>query len=108
MKSKKTAFFPAHKRNTRVLIRALLVGFFVFDRQARAQSILAPGPQPPDQTPPAMQQVNEMDVFATPPPTEAQPFKWGPLTLRPHPYYQFLYADGLPFNTNQVANSTIQ
>lgn len=84
------------------------MGFFALDRQVRAQDILAPGPQPPDQTPPAMQQASEMDVFVTAPQTESEPFKWGPLTLRPHPYYQFLYADGLQSSTNQVAHSIIQ
>ena len=108
MKSKKTVFSQFNDKNARVLIRALLVGFFALDRQAQAQYILAPGPQPPDQTPPAMQQTNEMNVFATAPQTESEPLKWGPVTLRPHPYYQFLYADGLQFNTNQVAHSIIQ
>ncbi len=89
-------------------MRALLVGFFALDRQARSQSILAPGPQPPDPTPVAMQQVNEMDVFATTPQTEAQPLKWGILTVRPHPYYQYLYADGLQSSTNQTAHTAIQ
>jgi hypothetical protein len=108
MKSKKNVFSRATRKNARVLIRALLVGFFALDRPAQAQYILAPGPQPPDQTPPAMQQASEMDVFATTPQTESEPLKWGPLTLRPHPYYQFLYADGLQYSTNQVAHSIIQ
>jgi hypothetical protein len=108
MKSKKTVLSHFNNKNARVLIRALLVGFFALDRQAQAQYILAPGPQPPDQTPPAMQQASEMDVFTSVPQTESEPLKWGPLTLRPHPYYQFLYADGLQFNTNQVAHSIIQ
>ena len=42
------------------------------------------------------------------PKPRSEPFKWGPLTLRPHPYYQFLSADGLQSSTNQVANTTIQ
>ena len=108
MKSKKHVFSPATRKNARALIPALLVGFFALDRQAQAQYILAPGPQSPDQTPSAVQQTGEMDVFATPPQTEAQPLKWGPLTFRPHPYYQFLYADGIQSSTNQVANTTIQ
>ena len=65
MKSKKTVFLHSNNKNARVLIQALLVGFFALDRQAQAQYILAPGPPPPDQTPPAMQQTNEMGVFAT-------------------------------------------
>ncbi|MGA2789025.1 MAG: hypothetical protein ABSF60_16010, partial [Verrucomicrobiota bacterium] len=108
MKSKNPVLSHFNNQNVRVLIRALLVGFFALDRQTQAQDILASGPQPPDQTPSAMQQANEMEVFATPPPTESEPFKWGSVTLRPHPYYQFLYADGLQYNTNQLAHSIIQ
>ena len=108
MKSKKNVFPHFNDKSTRVLIRALFVGFFALDRQVQAQSILAPGPQPPTETPPAMQQANEMDVFATVPQTEAEPLKWGPLTLRPHPYYQFLDADGLQSGTNNSVHSVIQ
>ena len=108
MKSPKNVFSHFNDKSTRVLIRALFVGFFALDRQVQAQSILAPGPQPPTETPPAMQQANEMDVFATVPQTEAEPLKWGPLTLRPHPYYQFLDADGLQSGTNNSVHSVIQ
>ena len=86
----------------------MLLGFFALDRQARTQYVLAPVPQSPDPTPTAMQQANEMDVFASPvPQTESQPLKWGALTLRPHPYYQFLCADGIQSSPNQVANTII-
>ena len=108
MKSRKKVFSHFQKPPARVLIRTLLVGFFALQRQAQAQYVLAPGPQPPDQTPPALQQVSEMDVFATAPQTVTQPFKAGPFTLRPHPYYQFLYADGLQYNTNLMTHSTVQ
>lgn len=108
MKLKKTVRSHSARKNFLVLIRALLVGFVALHRQAKAQSVLAPTPATPDPTPPAMQQASEMDVFATPPQAEVQPFKWGPVTLRPHPFYQFLYADGLQAANNTVANSTIQ
>ncbi len=108
MKSSKAVRSYAARKNARVVIRALLVGFFSLDRQAWAQSVLAPGPQAPDQTPAAVQQANEMDVFATVPQTEAVPLKWGPLTLRPHPYYQFLDANGLQSGTNNSVHSVIQ
>jgi hypothetical protein len=108
MKSKKNVLSHFNKKNARVLIRALLVGFFALDRHVQAQYILAPGPQPPDETPPAMQQTSEMDVFATAPQTESEPLKWGPVTLRPHPYYQFFYGDGIQAGTNQLLNTTIQ
>ena len=52
---------------------------------------------------------DEMDVFATPvAQTESEPFRLGPLTLRPHPYYQFLYGSGILVATNQPVNTTIQ
>jgi hypothetical protein len=109
MKSKNRALSPLHGRNTRVLIKALLLGLFALNRNVKAQEVLAPPPQAPDQTPPAIQQANPMDVFASPEtPTAAQPFKWEALTLRPHPFYQFLYADGIQVSTNQPVNTTIQ
>jgi hypothetical protein len=109
MKSKKIVLSLTTRNNFRVLIRALLVGLVALNRQARAQSALAPTPAPPDATPLAMQQANEMDVFASPATeAEAQPLKWGALTLRPHPFYQFVSADGLQSATNSAVNTTIQ
>lgn len=108
MKSNKRVLSHLNGRHARGLVKALLLGLFALNRQVKAQDVLAPPPPAPDSTPTAMQQVNEMDVFATPPVTEAQPFQWKGLTLRPHPYYQFLYADGLQSSTNQVVNTTIQ
>jgi len=91
------------------LIKALLLGLFASNRNVQAREVLAPPPQAPDPTPPAIQQANPMDVFASPEtPTAAQPFKWEALTLRPHPFYQFLYADGIQVSTNQPVNTTIQ
>jgi hypothetical protein len=107
MKLKKTVRSRTAGNNARLLVRALLLGFFALERQAPAQYVLAPAPSTPDQTPPAVQQTSEMDVFASPPPTESQPFKWGAFTLRPHPYYQFLYADGLQARTNRTVNTLI-
>jgi hypothetical protein len=107
MKSYKSARSRAAANHARNLIRALLLGFFALDRHAWAQPILAPAPAMPDLTPSAVQQISEMDVFATPPPTESQPFKWGAFTLRPHPYYQFLYADGLQYNPGLAATTLI-
>ena len=108
MKSKNQVLSRLNGRNARGLVRMLLLGLFALNRNAQAQYLLAPAPQPPDATPTAIQQVNEMDVFASPQPTEAQPFQWKDLTLRPHPYYQFLYADGLQYSTNQAAHTIIQ
>ena len=105
MKSKKTVL----SHSTRALFKALLLGLVACNRQVKAQSVLAPTPATPDSTPTAMQSTSEMDVFAAPAPeTLSQPFKWGAFTLRPHPFYQFLYADGLQATAGQLANSTIQ
>lgn len=108
MKSKPISRRSATARNARFLIRTLLLGFFVLDREARAQYVLAPAPETPDQTPVAVQQPREMDVFATPPPSESQPFRWGAFTLRPHPYYQFLYAEGLQSGPSNAVHTVIQ
>ena len=108
MKSKATPRAGVVTRNVRTLLRALLLSCLAVNRHARAQAVLAPAPAAPDLTPTAVQQVNEMDVFATPPQTESQPFQWGPLTFRPHPSYQFLYADGILVNAGQSVHTIIQ
>jgi len=37
-----------------------------------------------------------------------QPFKLGPITFRPHPYYHFLYNTGIKSSTNSSQRSIIQ
>jgi hypothetical protein len=109
MKSKKRVFSRLHSRNTPLFIKAVLLGLFALNRNVKAQEVLAPPPQAPDQTPPAIQQANPMDVFLSPEtPTAVQPFQWKALTLRPHPFYQFLSADGVKASTNQTVNTIIQ
>jgi hypothetical protein len=110
MKFKKSALAYATSQKARTLMKALLLGLATLDRNARAQYILAPTPPSPDQTPAAMQQASPMDVFAVPEAaqTETQPFSWKELTLRPHPFYQFLSADGLLVTNNLAVHTTIQ
>jgi hypothetical protein len=109
MKSRTRILLPVSGRDARVLIKALVLGLFALNRNVKGQDVLAPSPQAPDLTPLAIQQANPMDVFASPKtPAAVQPFKWEALTLCPHPFYQFLYADGLQAGTNQVVNTTIQ
>jgi len=78
-----------------------------------AQSVFAPRPEF-SIAPPALQQfqTNEMDVFAPPGTTPGgdqadQPFRWGPVTLRPHLLYRFLYGDGIQASTNQSVSTAI-
>jgi len=85
----------------RLLLAALLCsGLTSPSPDAKAQDVLMPPPQI-STTPPAVQeyqQQNQLQVF-TPAgfaPTAPQVLlQWGPLTLRPHPFYRFLYGDGI-------------
>ncbi|HVU07466.1 MAG TPA: hypothetical protein VHG89_02860 [Verrucomicrobiae bacterium] len=97
----------SNHRNLTIYAGAL--SLLMLPRLAGAQSVLSPLPAY-STTPAALQaaQNDEMDVFATPPSTEAQPLKWGPVTLRPHVNYQFSYADGILANPGQPVSTTIQ
>jgi len=74
---------------------------------ARAQEVLAP---PPEYAvvPQAVReyQTNEMEVFAPPEmaaPVPASPFQLGPVSLRPHVFYQFISGTGIPSASNHVS-----
>jgi hypothetical protein len=109
MKSNNRSLSYLNGRNTRSLIKALLLGLFALNRQVKAQEVLALPPQAPDPTPSAIQQANPMDLFAAKETqAESQPFQWKALTLRPYPYYQFLYGEGLQYAPGQSANTIIQ
>jgi hypothetical protein len=91
----------------------LLLGLLTLERDAEAQSVLAPPPAF-SITPPAVVQYqadDQMEVFAPPELVtrpDQPPLQWGPVGLRPHAIYRFFYATGLPTaGTNHVA-STIQ
>ena len=79
----------------------------------KAQEVLA---QPPMnfETPAALRpfETNEMDVFtpagAAPVQQESQPFRYKFLTLRPHPFYQVIQADGILAAPGQPVNTLIQ
>ena len=78
MKSKKRVLSHLNGRNARVLIKALLLGLFALNRQVKAQEVLAPPPQAPDQTPSAIATGQSKWTFLPPPKPsrESQPFKW--------------------------------
>jgi hypothetical protein len=105
MKFRKKQIVSRHAKITMLI--GVLSGLLL-NRYAQAQSVLPSAPESAT-TPAALQsaQNDEMDVFAMPvAETESEPFRWGPLTLRPHPYYQFTYGSGILFATNQPAVST--
>ena len=93
-------------------LKVTLAALLALSRTAPAQPVIMPVPSYPV-TPPAVQEDqanNEMMVFI---PAgggpggaqEAQPFQYGIFTLRPHPYYRFLYGSGILVNTNQAENT---
>jgi Putative beta-barrel porin 2 len=98
------------KQTRRML--ATLAGFFVLSETAKAQQVVAPPPSI-SVTPPAMQAPGEFQVFSPENPLstlldKVQPLQWGPVTLRPHVFYQFTYGTGILSNTNQANDTVIQ
>jgi len=95
-------------------LKVALAALLALSRTAQAQPVILPAPSYPV-TPPAVQEAqanNEMTVFS---PAgggpggaqETQPFQYGIFTLRPHPFYRFLYGNGILASTNQAANTVI-
>ncbi len=98
----------------RALLPTALFGLLTLARPAEAQEVFMPRPEF-SVAPPAVQQsqANEMDVFVPAGAVsggqqEKPPFRWGPVTLRPHMFYRFLYADGLPSGGTNHTASAIQ
>ena len=92
----------------------LTAGALAALRVSGAQSVLM-GPPPSDTQPVAVKEDaanNEMNVFL--PSYDVrdnslpQPLKFGPVVVRPHPYYHFLYTTGLQSSTNSTQRSIIQ
>jgi hypothetical protein len=85
-----------------------------FLANVQAQEVIAPPPQF-SVLPPAAQEMqtnNEMDVFV--PETMSgsevltQPFRYKLFTLRPHPFYSFIYGTGILSTSNQPQDTLIQ
>jgi hypothetical protein len=80
-----------------------------------AQSVLAPPPASPPIVPSAVEEYQtngQMQVFSpsatVPPQEENQPFKCGPVIIRPHLFYQFLYGSGIISGPGQSQNTIVQ
>jgi hypothetical protein len=102
------------RKNSRRLIRVALANLFAFSISAGAQQVVAPPPAV-SVTPPAVLEAppSEMQVFSEENPIasfpeEAQPLQLGPVTLRPHVFYQFLYGTGIQSSPGQEHDSIIQ
>jgi len=106
-----------HALRKSTVLTILSAGLMSWSCAASAQSSIAPPPSFPV-TPPAVQDSeanNEMNVFnpeasvlySPGAPQPAEPFRFGILNLRPHPYYRFLYGTGILSGTNQAQNTFI-
>jgi hypothetical protein len=96
------------------LLPAMLAGLFTFSETGRAQQVIVPPPAVPV-TPPAVQEAapGPMQVFSPENPVtgfsdENQPLQLGPVTLRPHVFYQFLYGTGIQSSAGQQHDTIIQ
>jgi Putative beta-barrel porin 2 len=90
----------------------MLLSLLAFTYTAEAQDVLAPPPEV-SVIPPALQQIqpSEMEVFPAvervPNIQQGPPLQWGPVSLRPHLLYQFLYGDGIQSSPGQQEKTTI-
>ncbi|MEI6083187.1 MAG: outer membrane beta-barrel protein [Verrucomicrobiota bacterium] len=82
-------------------------------RTGAAQGVIAPPPvSPPIQPVYEQGQTNQLEAFQFNGPLprvapEAPPLQWGPVGIRPHIQYRFLYGDGIQVNTNQPIKTAI-
>jgi hypothetical protein len=112
LKIKRRIIFTGKTKRTRRLVLVALAGCCALS--AKAQQVVAPPPSV-SVTPPAMaaEAPGEMQVFSPENPLstfldEVQPLQWGPVTLRPHVFYQFTYGTGILSNTNQQNDTVVQ
>ena len=113
LKTKTKGRFVRSHENIQLLGKSLLFGLLVLSRRSQAQEVIT-SPPASSETPPALQPFanTEMDVFApageAPQEQMAQPFRYKFLTLRPHPDYTFMYAQGILTAPGQAVNTVIQ
>lgn len=112
--SRSRIVFIGGKKNTRRLAQVTLANVFALSLSAGAQQVIAPPPSV-SVTPPAVLEAppSEMQVFSgenpiSSFPEEIQPLQLGPVTLRPHVFYQFLYGTGIQSTPGQQHDSIVQ
>jgi hypothetical protein len=95
-------------------VPAILVGLAAFSETGRAQQVVVPPPSV-SVTPPAVQEATPgpMQVFSSENPVASfpdqdQPLQLGPVTLRPHVFYQLLYGTGIQSSPGQQHDTIIQ
>jgi Putative beta-barrel porin 2 len=112
LKLSRRIIFTGKTKRTRQLMLVTFAGLCALS--AKAQQVVAPPPSV-SVTPPAMaaEAPGEMQVFSAENPvttflSEVQPLQWGPVTLRPHVFYQFTYGTDILSSTNQHNDTVIQ
>jgi hypothetical protein len=101
-----------NSRIARTPVKVMALGLLAFTRFAGAQDVLAPPPVV-SVAPPALQQIqsSEMQVFNPTEPfpgvEQETPLQWGPVSLRPHFLYRFLYGDGIQSSPGQQEKTAV-
>ena len=114
MKSKKRIARSARKNKSIRIWPGTLFGLLILSRMAETQQVIMPQPQFSGAVEPVWQQseTNEFEVFnpegTTSLSRQDQPFRWGPVTARPHVLYRFLYANGIQSSPGNQQNTVIQ
>jgi hypothetical protein len=96
-----------------ILLRAMLLSSLAVTGRAGAQEVIAPHPELPT-LPPVLEEIetNKTSVIppgqSVPPAVTESPFQYGPLTLRPHFDYRFLYGSGIQSSPGQPQKSVTQ
>ena len=106
--------FVGDRKKARRLVQVTLANVFALALSAGAQQVVAPPPSV-SVTPPAVLEAppSEMQVFSSENPIssfpeETQPLQVGPVALRPHVFYQFLYGTGIQSSPGQGHDTIIQ
>jgi hypothetical protein len=93
-------------------MKAVMLFSFAVADGMQAQDVIMSSPSVPV-LPPAVQEVetNRTGVIqpdeAVPPVPQTNPFQWGPLDLRPHFLYQFLYGNGIQASAGHPLTTAI-
>ena len=114
IKSRSRIVFVGNGKKNRRLVRITLANVCALTLSAGAQQVIVPPPTV-SVTPPAVTEAppDPMQVFSPENPIssfpeELQPLQLGPVSLRPHVFYQFLYGTGIQSSPGQGHDTIIQ
>jgi hypothetical protein len=96
----------------RTLTKAVILFSFAIAGGMQAQDVIMSSPSAPV-LPPAMQEIDTNRTGVIQPgeavlsASQTHPFQWGPLDLRPHFLYQFLYGNGIQASAGHPSTTAI-